>query len=361
MDTQDALARMTPEAADKELSDVEAQQLKRQETQEAQQQKISNLQYKPPVYPGNGEKAYRYDANGQLARAPQFDKPPGAEAKTEMQLFLTDRPKWNEMQAAKLQFSIAGADTKLLDRANTLYNFKMDKTPIQMVPELKNDVLLNRDTMQPVPTGTVSLREALAPNGKYSFVDRKTGMETIPNLRAGRQAIVTLAQYAAKVLPKGTGSPLNDWVSTYANRWRIPVRAVSGGVNEAMFGAARTAAAMQLQKAFTGSTRPVNLVEFTRITGDTSAGPLTAKDIDAVLPVSRDTKEVAQAKLNVIQQMFDNKLSELNMNSGAPGVYFKSVNEAMGMAASAPPEPAEAPEAPAPAEAPTPDDGGSDL
>lgn len=355
--TLDAVNQMSPEAADKELSDVESQQVAQQQRQQARQEKISDLQYKAPVYPGNQKEAFIRDATGQLVRAPQYDKPAGAQVKTEMQLHESDPKAWNKYMADKAHYSVSTANTKTLDKAQTLLNFKLGSTPLGMIPELKNSVLIDRNTLRPV-TG-ITAKQAFDNPDKYAFVDRKTGTETIPGLAAARNDAITLAQYSAKVLPGTSGKPLADWANTYANQWKIRVKAPYS-VNEAMFGAARTSLAMQMQKALTGSTRPVNLVEFTRLTGDDAAGPLSAKDIDAVIPTSRDTREVAQAKLNVIQQLFDNKLQELNMNSGAPGYYAKSVNDAMSAAAMAPESP-EAPEAAAPADTTTSDDGGSDL
>ncbi len=355
--TLDAVNQMTPENAEKTLEDYKSraygQQQHQQTLQEAAQRQA--IAFKKPFFlsPSSTE-AYVRQPDGTPVRAPQYDKPAGAEAKTEMQLYQTNKAKWSQYMADKLKFQISGADTKLLDRANTLLNFQLDKTPIPMLTQLKNSVLYDRETMRPVNPTTISARQALAPGSRYVFVDRKTATETIPNLSAARQQIIRLASDAAQVLPGDAGNTYRNWMNTFANRWRIAVKARAGGVSEAMFGADRTSAALQLQKAFTGSTRPVNLVEFTRITGDDTAGLITSKDIDAVLPTGRETKEQAQAKLNVLQQMFDQKLSDLNMDSGAPGVYFKSVNDAMNAASSTPeaPEPAETP---APTEAPTPD------
>src|SRR3984957_6472206 len=308
--TLDPINQMTPGAADKDLRDLEASQVKQQEIAQATAQKRQDFLWehqKPfPLVPG-GKEAYVLGPNAQPVRAPQYDEAiKKAGANTELGLYQSNKALWSQYMADKAKFNINTGDTKLDHRAGIIFQGKM-KLPFNMVPEFKTSIALDRNTMRPV--SGKSAYEILSNPDKYAVVDRKTGTETIPNLASARREVMQLASYTDAVLPSGGGdkASFSNYAKTLAHRWGLPFKAAAGGVNEAMFEAKRTSVALQLQKVFTGSTRPVNQVEFTRITGDGDIGLISMKDIEAVLPTSRDTKEIGQVKYKALQEMFDNK------------------------------------------------------
>jgi len=334
--TMDAIYRMSPEAADKELTDVENRKVAEQQTAAAQQQKRADWQFehqKPFPLVTGGTEAYVYGPNGQPVRAPQYDTALKKEnVNTPFKLFQQamasgDYRGWNAWQTAQASQAVRVADSKLADKLKTTLNFTMNSTPLPMVKELRGYSPFDKTTLRPVQARKAS--DIFGdPNWdeKYVFVDKKTATDTIPQLMAGKRALITLAGASAKVLPHGTGSTAKDFLSTLYSKYKISGQALAGNVSAANFTSQRIKLALEIQKALTTSSRPVNLVEFNRITGEATG--LTSEG-EAVIPSLRDTFETAQSKLNTLQGDYDDRLSELTASSPAPGYYAKTVDEAM--------------------------------
>jgi hypothetical protein len=167
-------------------------------------------------------------------------------------------------------------------------------------------------------------------------------------LRSVRQQLSRFDDLVGKALPTEGDTPLSTWLTTTKNGlfWNQKIRA--GNVTGTRFDLMNVQTALEMQKLLTGSTRPLNQVEFDRIAGGIRENGVAdlpgIRDMGAVLPTKYDTAEQGHAKLKEIGANLDD---QVNAMTGGPSI--SSILPTMGSDSRGPtlppPEPSTTPDA----------------
>lgn len=339
---------MSPEAAQKELADVEATELARQQ---AEATANYHLTFGP-----NGEAFWVNPKNpAEKLRDPSLDKPANLKG-SELELWLRQNPgktvaDYNEFKAKnklalytkelakanETRLAMAGPMTKARIAA-TMDAYK-DQPPL-LVPQLRNLVIVDRTQLKPVQLARAG--DLFDHPDKYVALDRVSATSTLPALLTARKDLLSLADEASKVLPHATGNVARDFLRTKLNEWKLAFEAKSNPT-VAAFKTDRLNVAFQLQRVLTGSTRPIAWVEFKRVAGEDVPTGLTPEG-EAVMPSPNDSKETAQKKWEHLLDLLQLRLEGMNLAPAAWQDLLKGVISATPPDVITTPTPGEEPE-----------------
>lgn len=373
----DSIARMTPKAAEAELSDIEAQEVAERNT---------NWQFKAAP----DGRAYMIDPRDptKQIRMPMFDDPAKAQEQAmkgmpaEFKAWKTQFPKgtysefrtFKDTEAKRLheqeqmdssrirlaaapKYVTAVADAKMAN---------MEKLPVNVVPGLRDKVIFDRTTGRVVSNNALTAGEFWHDTKDYVAIDKVQANTILPKLEAMRRETLRLMSDAAKILPKSTGSQFSDWVNTRFNIAAIPLRAMSGDATAQDMLNLGNSVALQYQQILTGTARPMNATEFAnvsgiRLKGEGIIGEMSTDYKAALVPRPGDTREQAAIKAQNWATLYDavmevkgftpkqSMMEEMNR-------VFDSIPAAPGLVGTDESIPAGG-EAPAPAATPKPDEG----
>jgi hypothetical protein len=229
--------------------------------------------------------------------------------------------KWTADQNQRMQLQ-ASVGTTLRDMA---HNDVLMNTPWAANPKVRGTTPIDKTTGIPL-RGLITKDVYSGYNAGKIGVARETDLPAIRNISSIGHTLDTLDQLGhatyksgSPLLPESTGGTLGTIAKTGGNAWKMWVKGLGGDPNAKLYeGIAGTGLPLQIQKLLTGSTRPVNLQEFNRITGT----PLKAKlfstqseQVKALTPTPYDTKEQFEAKIKFLKQLQRDQMSAL---VGAP-------------------------------------------
>lgn len=233
--------------------------------------------------------------------------------------------KYVEDQKARMAFQDSIGTTLRMDAQNA----NIMKLPWNQNPHGKGTVPVDKRTGAPL-RGLTTADVYNGYNKGTIGITREADLPALRNIQSIGHTLDTLDRLGEKLLPLAQPSGLKTTFATQINAWKLWAKGLSDPDAKQFIAVAGTALPLQIQKLLTGSTRPVNLVEFQRITGTPlKAGAFNteSEQVKALTPTPYDTVEQKRAKIKFLKQLEQDQMSQLIGAPPAPTAYeFRNDN-----------------------------------